>query len=121
MAHTYREIVYAILDETKTISDDTLLENEHLIYIANKHRALLFTQKYKGKKVEIPFAWYQRLNVNFTYPSIGSNIYKSTKQIPPVLDTTNLWQSTFISTDGANTPNLNFINPQRFKTCGYNK
>lgn len=121
MAHTYREIVYAILDETKTISDDTLLENEHLIYIANKHRALLFNQKYKGKKVEIPFAWYQRLNVNFTYPSIGSNIYKSTKQIPPVLDTTNLWQYTFISTDGANTPNLNFINPQRFKTCGYNK
>ena len=121
MAHTYREIVYAILDEAKVISDDTLLENEHLIYIANKHRALLFNQKYKGKKVEIPFAWYQRLNVNFTYPSIGSNIYKSTKQIPQILDTTNLWQYTFISTDGANTPNLNFINPQRFKTCGYNK
>ena len=33
MAHTYREIAYAILDETKTISDDTLLENEHLILI----------------------------------------------------------------------------------------
>lgn len=84
-------------------------------------RSLLFNQKYKGKKVEIPFAWYQRLSVNFTYPSIGSNIYKSTKEIPPVLDTTNLWQYTFISTEGAITPNLNFINPQRFKTCGYNK
>ena len=121
MTHTYREIVYAILDEAKVISDDTLLENEHLIYIANKYRALLFNQKYKGKKIEIPFAWYQRLNVNFTYPSIGSNIYKSTKQIPKILDTTNLWQYTFISTKGINTPNLNFINPQRFKICGYNK
>lgn len=119
--HTYREIVFILMDEMKIFSDDSSWENEHFIHIINKQRALLFNQKYKGKKVEIPFAWYQRLNVNFTYPSIGSNIYKSTKKIPPILDTTNLWQYTFISTDGANTPNLNFINPQRFKTCGYNK
>ena len=121
MAKTYREIVYIIQDEMKILSDDSIFETDHFVFLANKYRALLFNQKYKGKKVEIPFAWYQRLNVNFTYPSIGSNIYKSTKQIPPVLDTTNLWQYTFISTSGANTPNLNFINPQRFKTCGYNK
>lgn len=87
---TYRELVFAVLDETHTFSDDTPLENEHIISLLQKYRALLFNQKYKGKKVEIPFAWYQRLNVNFTYPSIGSNIYKSTKQIPQILDTTNL-------------------------------
>ena len=65
MAHTYRDIVYAILDETKIISDDALLEVEHIIHICHKYRGLLFTQKYKGKKVEIPFANYQRLNVYF--------------------------------------------------------
>ena len=62
MAHTYREIVYAILDSTKTISDDALLEVEHVIYIANKMRSLLFTQKYKGKKVEIPFILVKELS-----------------------------------------------------------
>lgn len=118
---TYRELVYSVLESAKIFSDDSVLETDYIISVLNKYRGLIFTQKYRGKKVEIPFAWYQRLNVNFIYPSIGSNIYKSTKQIPPILDTTNLWQYTFISTDGANTPNLNFINPQRFKTCGYNK
>ena len=121
MAHTYREIVYAILDETKTISDDTLLENEHLIYIANKHRALLFNQKYKGKKVEIPFAWYQRLNVAFTTKITGTNVYKSTKEIPQILDITDLWKYTFVSEGGMITNSMNFINPFKFKFTGFNK
>jgi len=121
MAHTYREIVYAILDSTKTISDDALLEVEHVIYIANKMRSLLFTQKYKGKKVEIPFAYYQRLNVYFDTSYKDGEIYQSIKQLPNILDVTNLWQYTFVSNDGMKSDNLNFINPQRFKTIGYNK
>ena len=90
MAHTYREIIYAVLDSTKTISDDALLEVEHVIYIANKMRSLLFTQKYKGKKVEIPFAYYQRLNVYFDTLYNGGLTYRSIKQLPNILDTTNL-------------------------------
>lgn len=121
MAHTYREIVYAVLDSTKVISDDSLIEVEHVIYIANKMRSLLFTQKYKGKKVEIPFAYYQRLNVYFDVNYTDGSIYKSFKQLPNILDTTNLWQYTFVSNDGMRSDNLNFINPQRFKNVGYNK
>ena len=119
--HTYREIVYAVLDSTKTISDDSLLEVEHVIYIANKIRSLLFTQKYKGKKVEIPFAYYQRLNVYFDTSYNGGLTYKSIKQLPNILDTTNLWQYTFVHNDGMRTENFNFINPQKFKVAGYNK
>lgn len=121
MAHTYREIVYAVLDSTKTISDDALLEVEHVIYIANKMRSLLFIQKYKGKKVEIPFAYYQRLNVYFDTSYNGGLTYKSIKQLPNILDITNLWQYTFVHNDGMRTENLNFINPQKFKVVGYNK
>ena len=121
MAHTYRDIVYAIFDETKTISDDALLEVEHVIHICHKYRGLLFTQKYKGKKVEIPFAYYQRLNVYFDTSYKDGEIYQSVKQLPNILDTTNLWQYTFVSNDGMRSDNLNFINPQRFKNVGYNK
>ena len=119
--HTYREVVYAILDSARVISDDALLEVEHVIYIANKMRSLLFTQKYKGKKVEIPFAYYQRLNVYFDTTYNNGSTYQSIKQLPNILDTTNLWQYTFVSNDVMRSDNLNFINPQRFKVVGHNK
>lgn len=119
--HTYRDIVYAILDGTRTLSDDALLEVEHVIHICHKYRGLLFTQKYKGKKVEIPFAYYQRLNVYFDTSYNGGLTYKSIKQLPNILDITNLWQYTFVHNDGMRTENLNFINPQKFKVVGYNK
>ena len=82
---------------------------------------LLFTQKYKGKKVEIPSAYYQRLNVYFDISYNDGLTYKSIKQLPNILDITNLWQYTFVHNDGMRTENLNFINPQKFKVVGYNK
>ena len=118
---TYRELVFAVLDETHTFSDDTPLENEHIISLLQKYRALLFNQKYKGKKVEIPFAWYQRLNVAFTTKITGTNIYKSTKEIPQILDITDLWKYTFVSEGGMITNSMNFINPFKFKFTGFNK
>ena len=118
---TYRELVFTVLDETHTLSDDTVLENEHIISLLQKYRSLLFTQKYKGKKVEIPFAYYQRLNVYFDINYSNGSIYQSFKQLPNILDTNNLWQYTFVHNDGMRTNNLNFINPQRFKNVGYNK
>ena len=121
MAHTYRDIVYAIFDECKVISDDALLEVEHVIHICHKYRGLLFTQKYKGKKVEIPFAYYQRLNVYFDTSYSDGSTYQSFKRIPNILDITNLWQYTFVHNDGMRSENLNLINPQRFKNVGYNK
>lgn len=118
----YRELVYTILDELKIFSDDSVWETDHVVSALNKYRSLLFTQKYKGKKVEIPNAYYQRLEVNFdtTYDSSGS-MFKSFKQIPSILDITDLWKYTFISNDGIRTENLNFVSSQRFKNTGYNK
>lgn len=118
---TYRQLVYTIFDELKILSDDTVWESEHIVSMLNKYRALLFTQKYKGKKVEIPSAYYQRLNVEFSTKIGTTNIYKSIKRLPNNLDITDLWKYTFISTNGISTQNLNFINPQRFKNVGFNK
>ena len=121
MAKTYREIVYIIQDEMKILSDDSNFETDHFIFLANKYRALLFNQKYKGKKVEIPFAWYQRLNVAFTTKITGTNVYKSTKEIPQILDITDLWKYTFVSEGGMITDCMNFVNPFKFKFTGFNK
>ena len=121
MAKTYREIIYIIQDEMRILSDDSIFETDHFVFLANKYRALLFNQKYKGKKIEIPFAWYQRLNVAFTTKITGTNVYKSTKKIPQILDITDLWKYTFVSEGGMITNSMNFINPFKFKFTGFNK
>ena len=118
---TYRELVYSVLDELKIFSDDSVWETDHIVSLLTKYRGLLFTQKYKGKKVEIPFAWYQRLNVAFTTKITGTNVYKSTKKIPQILDITDLWKYTFVSEGGMITNSMNFINPFKFKFTGFNK
>jgi hypothetical protein len=118
---TYRELVYSVLDELKIFSDDSVWETDHIVSLLIKYRGLLFTQKYKGKKVEIPFAYYQRLKVDFINENMNAGLVKSIKQLPNILDITNIYQYTFIHTDGMNSFNMNFINPQRFKNVGYNK
>lgn len=118
---TYRDMVYILMDEAHIFSDDSNWENEHFVQIINKYRSLLFNQKYKGKKVEIPSSWYQRLNVYFDTSYGNGDLYQSIKRLPPILDITNLWQYTFVHNDGMRSENLNFINPQRFKMVGYNK
>jgi hypothetical protein len=53
MAHTYRDIVYAILDETKTLSDDALLEVEHVIHICHKYRGMSGTDLRRSRELEL--------------------------------------------------------------------
>ena len=118
---SYRELVFSVLDSVKVFSDDSVWETDHIVSLLTKYRVLLFTQKYKGKKVEIPFSYYQRLNVYFDTNYSDGSICKSSKQLPNILDTTNLWQYTFVHNDGMRSENLNFINPQKFKNVGYNK
>ena len=38
---TYREIVYMILDEIKSVSDDAFFTEDHVIFLAGKIRAFL--------------------------------------------------------------------------------
>lgn len=59
---TYREIVYMALDELKLFSNDSDYTDEHLIFLADKYRALLLERKYKDvRKGEVPNANYQTL------------------------------------------------------------
>lgn len=43
---TYRELVNMILDMVKVISDDSIIQQEHVIFLLDKYRAFLLKQKY---------------------------------------------------------------------------
>ena len=58
---TYREIVYMILDELKLYSDDSFFTEDHVVFLADKIRALLLKQRYADIKKQIPESNYQTI------------------------------------------------------------
>lgn len=47
---TYRQVVFMALDIMKEASDDAYYTEEHMIFLANKMRALLLERKYRGAR-----------------------------------------------------------------------
>lgn len=89
---SYREIVFMALDELKLLSEDSIYTEDHLLFLAEKYRALLLERKYKDvRKGEIPHVNYQTLCLDLTeVPAIpGTDCFgvylKSTEKIPPMI------------------------------------
>lgn len=89
---TYREIAYMVNDELKLFSNDASFTIEHIIFLAEKYRALLLERKYKDvRKGEIPHANYQTLCLDLIeVPAIpGTSCFgtylRSTEKIPSLL------------------------------------
>jgi hypothetical protein len=61
--NTYSQVCYLVLDELKLTSDDSLYNEEHVIYLLNKYRAFLLKQKYSNDiKKTIPESNYQTIS-----------------------------------------------------------
>ena len=59
---TYREVVFMALDELKLISNDATYTPEHLIFLADKMRALLLDRRYRdARKGEVSRSNYQEI------------------------------------------------------------
>lgn len=89
---SYREIAFMALDELKLLSDDSIYTEDHLIFLAEKYRALLLERKYKDvRKGEIPHVNYQTLCLDLVeVPAIpGTDCFgvylKSTEKIPSMM------------------------------------
>ena len=61
---TYKEIVYSVLDEIKSISDDSLFTEYHVIFLAEKYRTFLLKQRYSDIKKQIPESNYQTIRLD---------------------------------------------------------
>ena len=58
---SYRELVYAVLDELKLSVDDSYFTEDHCIFLLNKYRGMILKQQYKDVKKEIPESNFQTL------------------------------------------------------------
>jgi len=58
---TYKEIIYMCLDELHLTSDDSLFNEDHILFLINKYRAFLLKQRYSDIKRQIPESNYQTI------------------------------------------------------------
>ena len=120
---TYREMVHYVLDILKLISDDSIFQPEHVIFIIDKYRGLILKQRYSDIKKEIPDSNYQTICLDlkqvpaFEGDTCGGTYLKSTKQIPDMMTIGGQKVSTIDYFSG----NISYVNRERFKYVGGNK
>lgn len=115
---TYRELIYACLDLCKIFSDDSTINEEHIIFLANKYRLFLLEQKYKSGKLAIPSSNLQTICLNMEQYSLGTcedMTLRSKEVIPAIsnLTTPDVLLSTFTG--------ITFIPFERFQYVNYNR
>lgn len=120
----YKEIVYAVLDELKLISDDSHFTEEHVLFLANNYRPFLLKQRYLDIKKEIPESNYQTICIDLKQtssidgdPCAGSDYMKSVQNIPDMMQVGKRKISSVDFFQG----NFAYTNNERFKYVGNNK
>lgn len=120
---TYRELVYMCLDSLKLRSDDSFIQQEHIIFLLDKYRAFLLKQRYSDVKKEIPESNYQTicLDLEKTQGIDGDDcsgyFLKSVQEIPNMLTIAQPKVSTLNYFIG----NINYVSRNQFKYVGNNK
>lgn len=122
----YKEITSMVLDTLKETGDDSLYNEDHVIFLAGRFRSFLLKQRYSSDlKKQIPESNYQTLclsleatNAIQDLPCEGVYYLRTTKEVPATLPcgTTRLYTSgSYYLGD------ITFISKDRMKYVGYNK
>lgn len=120
---TYRELTSMVLDELKLVSDDSLIQIEHVIFLLDKYRTFLLKQRYSDIKKVIPESNYQTICLDLELKQAFegdpcSNIYLwSRQEVPNML----IISVPKISPMDYFSGNITYINRERFKYVGSNK
>lgn len=115
-----KEIVYAILDLAQNISDDSAINESHVLFLLSKYRALLLTQYYKDNRVVTP-SNYQTLCIHLepvtdNLPcTVGAQL-KSVEKIPNMLK---IAKPNILLYNGMPLNHIIYVPMQRLATVGY--
>lgn len=121
----YRDLIYMVSDEVKSISDDSIITEDHIKFLLQKYRAFLIFQKYKDIKKEIPTSAYQTICLDLEISRdldgivcANEKYLKSTKKVPALMKVGNPMIYPYKSYYNGN---ITFISRERMKYVGYNK
>lgn len=120
----YKEIIYMVLDELKTISDDRYFEEEHILFLMDKYRAFLLKQRYADIKKQMPESNYQTICLDLMevpaiagIPCEGGSYLRSVSKIPYLMQVVqpNIYPLDYYQGDIA------YVSRDRMKYVGYNR
>jgi hypothetical protein len=121
---TYREMVYAALEQVKAMSDDAYISEEYTLFLISKVRAAILTQFYQNARKEITAmseSNYQTVEISFvdsTSTRNSTNVLTSTQVVPDLLKIGNV--KVFTGMYGISTTDLPYVSLERFKYVGHN-
>lgn len=118
---TYREVVYMIMDELKLNSDDSYFTEDHILFLIDKYRNFLLTQKYKSSD-DIPDSLYQTLCIPLVEiegeDCDGIHYLRSKKKLPNLLGIGKVYASTY---DYYQNIHITYVPRERMRFVGENK
>lgn len=121
---TYREAIYMVLDEIKSISDDAIFNEDHVIFLLGKYRAFLLRQKYSDIKRPIPESNYQTICLDLIEvpaisgePCEGGSYLRSKDKVPFLIKvgTPKIYPTDYYQGE------ITYISRERMRYVGYNK
>lgn len=122
---TFRQIVYTVLDEIKSVNGDSYITEEHVIFLANQYRLFLLQQRInKEGASSLSSSMQQTICLDLEkietipdFPCIGDTYLKSVQKIPTAVKGT---IPVVFPYDYFNTK-IQYITKDRMKYVGYNK
>lgn len=122
---TYRELAYFIIDQIKTISDDSIITIDHIVYLLNQYRNYFIEQKIKTEGVhKLSSSSKQTICLDLEVTSLlpdnecEGSVLRSVQKVPNLV--TNTTATAFPINYFMNV-NMCIVSKERYRFVGYNK
>lgn len=119
---TFKEIAYAISDFSKTITDDSTITIEHIIFLMSKYRSYILNSNYSTVKKKVNDANYQTvcaiMEMDDTSDLCGTTaVLRSTNTIPYIM---NIGRKNIFPPAGFMYGKIQYVDNNKFKYSGHN-
>lgn len=120
----YKDIVYMVLDEIKSTSDDAFFTEEHVLLLVNNYRNFILKQRYSDIKKPIPESNYQTICLNLIQvpaiagvPCEGGTFLRSKEKVPFMMKigTPKVYPTNYYLGE------ITYVSRERMRYVGYNK
>lgn len=120
----YKDIVYMVLDEIKSTSDDAFFTEEHVLLLVNNYRNFILKQRYSDIKKPIPESNYQTICLNLIQvpaiagvPCGGGAFLRSKEKVPFMMKigTPKVYPINYYLGE------ITYVSRERMRYVGYNK
>ena len=122
---TFRQIVYTVLDEIKSVNGDSYITEEHVMFLANQYRLFLLQQKINKEGAaslsssmqQVICLDLEKIDAIPNLPCEGGQYLRSVQKVPTIVKgtSTSVFPYDYFKT------NIQYISKDRMKYVGFNK